>query len=181
MTKKDICCRKLVSHEVTLYLQSWRKAPGWWRGGWPCQRADLAPPYHPEKPQDPLTLLHWAWWKHTNTWNTCYLNKLCNLAVSKSSVKTWEKKINIPRWIFGIFSIWFSPPKKRLTEGSESHLSVSGSRKTSSLSSPVPAAPGTTRLGVDVLTVGTDWEACSVVSDWTTSEKTVTGREMKTR
>lgn len=62
-------------------------------------------------------------------------------------------------------------------ERSESHLSVSGSKKTSSLSSPEPAAPGTTSPGVDVLTMGTDWEAWSVVSDCATSEKTFTGTE----
>lgn len=54
---------------------------------------------------------------------------------------------------------------RQTAERSEPHLSVSGSRKTSSLSSPVLAAPGTTGPGVDVLTMGTDWEACSVVSD----------------
>lgn len=58
----------------------------------------------------------------------------------------------------------------------EPHLSASGSRK-SSLSSSAPAAPGTTRPGVDVLTMGTDWEACSLESDCGTSEKAVTGRE----
>lgn len=42
-------------------LQSWRRAPGWWRGGWPCRRADFAPPHLPETPPHPLTLQHWAY------------------------------------------------------------------------------------------------------------------------
>lgn len=86
-------------------------------------------------------------------------NTKCSLAGRLNS-NSWKKKY-----------IW------KTAKRSESHLSVSGSRKTSSLSSPVPTAPGTTRPGVDVLTMGTDWEACSVVSDWATSEKAVTGSE----
>lgn len=55
------------------------------------------------------------------------------------------------------------------------HLSVSGSKKTPSRSSPALPLLGTNRPGVDVLTMGTDWEASSLVSDWAASEKTVTG------
>lgn len=52
---------------------------------------------------------------------------------------------------------------------------MSGSSRLSSPSSPVLAAPGTGRPGVDVLTIGTDWEACSVDSEGATSENTDTG------
>lgn len=44
----------------TLYLQSWRKAPGWWRGGWPCQTAGLAPLYPPVRALAPLTPQRWT-------------------------------------------------------------------------------------------------------------------------
>lgn len=62
---------------------------------------------------------------------------------------------------------------------SGSNLSTSGSSKPSSLSSLALAAPGTGRPGVDVLTMGTDWEACSVESDGATSENTDTGDKIK--
>lgn len=58
------------SHEALLYLQSWRTAPGWWRGRWPCQRADLAPPHLPETQLDLLTPQHWAWNKQKHTEQT---------------------------------------------------------------------------------------------------------------
>ena len=59
------------------------------------------------------------------------------------------------------------------------HPSFSGSMRTSSLSSPPAPDPGAPRLGVDVVTRGTDWEAGSgvsieKVSIETVSEKTVT-------
>lgn len=67
MIKIVIRSRDLHSRVATLYLQSWMRAPGSWRGGWPCQMAGLAPLYLPARPLDPLTLLHWAWNKQTNT------------------------------------------------------------------------------------------------------------------
>lgn len=59
----------------------------------------------------------------------------------------------------------FQKKKTRADDKQQPHLSASGSKKALSRSSPVPPAPGTNRPGVDVLTMGTDWEACSVLSD----------------
>lgn len=51
------------SHEAAVHLQSWRKAPGWWRGGCSCRTLGSTPPYRPETPRGPSTLQHRAWIK----------------------------------------------------------------------------------------------------------------------
>lgn len=57
--------------------------------------------------------------------------------------------------------------------------SDSASAKTSSPSSPAPASVVVDRLPVDVVTIGTDWEACSEASADVLSVKTVTVQKGK--
>lgn len=53
--------------------------------------------------------------------------------------------------------------------------SDSASAKTSSASSPVPGSVVVDRLPVEVVTMGTDWDACSEASAEALSVNTVTG------
>lgn len=63
MQQKDQTDGERHSHEAVVYLQSWRKAPDWWRGGCSCRTLGSTPPYRPETPRAPPTLRHRAWIK----------------------------------------------------------------------------------------------------------------------
>lgn len=60
---------------------------------------------------------------------------------------------------------WSKKIKSQNVDELQPHLSASGSKKTPSRSSPALPLLGTNRPGVDVLTMGTDWEASSLLSD----------------